>query len=176
MNLLKIKNICQEDGIGLKDLAVKIGMSEQNLHRCIKNNKITANDLEKIAGVLSVPINTFFENQTGNSNYADNIENSTLIQANESKVEYDSKNNDLRMRINDIEKINIFYKELTESLMNDITNVYVEIIEKFPDMQKFLANMGETKHFISRLNTILKLSENKTLYNKMFFDYFKNPY
>ncbi len=35
-------------------------MSEQNLHRCIRNNKIQAADLEKISLLLNVDIRIFF--------------------------------------------------------------------------------------------------------------------
>jgi hypothetical protein len=36
-------------------------MSEQNLYRCFRINKIQAEDLEKIAHSLQVSIETFFE-------------------------------------------------------------------------------------------------------------------
>ena len=45
---------------GLKKLAQDIDMSEANLHRCIKNNKIQADDLEKIAIKLNVDVRVFF--------------------------------------------------------------------------------------------------------------------
>lgn len=45
----------------MKKLALDIGMSEQNLHRCIRNNKIQAADLEKIAILLKVDVRIFFD-------------------------------------------------------------------------------------------------------------------
>lgn len=64
MNLLKIKELCEHKNGGLKRLAEEIGMSEQNLHRCINNNKIQAGDLEKIAHSFNVSISIFFEDQS----------------------------------------------------------------------------------------------------------------
>lgn len=61
MNLEAIKNFSEKRDGGLKKLAADIGMSEQNLHRCIRNNKIQAADLEKIALVLKVDIRIFFD-------------------------------------------------------------------------------------------------------------------
>lgn len=41
---------------GLRKLAVNAGMSEGNLHRCIRNNKIQAGNLEAISRLLGVDI------------------------------------------------------------------------------------------------------------------------
>lgn len=61
MNLELIKKFSEKRTGGLKKLAADVGMSEQNLHRCIRNNKIQAADLEKIALLLKVDIRTFFD-------------------------------------------------------------------------------------------------------------------
>lgn len=68
MNLLKIKELCGQKIGGLKRLAEEVGMSEQNLHRCININKIQAGDLEKIAEILDVDISVFFESQPPKDN------------------------------------------------------------------------------------------------------------
>jgi transcriptional regulator with XRE-family HTH domain len=61
MNLLKIKKISEEKGITLTLIAEKIDMSVQNLHKCIKGNRIEAGDLEKIAEVIGVSVTYFFD-------------------------------------------------------------------------------------------------------------------
>ncbi len=61
MNLQLIKNYCERRPGGLRQLAEEADMSEANLHRCIRNNKIQASDLEKLAILLQVPINVFFD-------------------------------------------------------------------------------------------------------------------
>lgn len=66
MNLQAIKNYCENREGGVKQLAKDIGMSEPNLHRCIRLNQIQAGDLERIAQVLKVNIAVFFDTQTPN--------------------------------------------------------------------------------------------------------------
>lgn len=68
MNLIKIRELCETKDGGVKRLAEEIGMSEQNLHRCITLNKIQAGELEKIANIFDVPIGYFFDKDAGNSN------------------------------------------------------------------------------------------------------------
>jgi transcriptional regulator with XRE-family HTH domain/DNA-binding Xre family transcriptional regulator len=60
MDLLTVKNLCENKPGGIKKLAEDIGMTEANLHRCIRLNKIQASDLEKIAQVLNVDVSVFF--------------------------------------------------------------------------------------------------------------------
>lgn len=61
MNLEVIRKLSENRDGGLKKLATDVGMSEQNLHRCIRNNKIQAADLEKIAFLLKADIRIFFD-------------------------------------------------------------------------------------------------------------------
>ena len=64
MNLEIIRRLSEKRSGGLKKLATDAGMSEQNLHRCIRNNKIQADDLEKIAILLKVDIRILFDGYT----------------------------------------------------------------------------------------------------------------
>lgn len=59
MNLEIVRKLSENRGGGLKKLAADVGMSEQNLHRCIRNNKIQAADLEKIAFLLKAAYEFF---------------------------------------------------------------------------------------------------------------------
>lgn len=63
MDLSIIKNKIEELQYkgGIKGLAESIGMTEQNLHRCVRENKIQAQDLEKIAMELNISILCFFD-------------------------------------------------------------------------------------------------------------------
>lgn len=63
MDLQVIKTLCEKRKGGLVKLASDIGMSVQNLHRCIRENKIQAQDLEKIARELNVPVSYFFDEE-----------------------------------------------------------------------------------------------------------------
>ena len=65
MYLRAIKTYCEKAGKTVKELAESIGMSEQNLHRCVRENKIQAQDLESIAKELHVSILEFFDEEVG---------------------------------------------------------------------------------------------------------------
>ena len=60
MNLQLIKTYSERYPGGLRKLAIDSGMSEGNLHRCIRLNKIQASDLEAISRLLCVDIGIFF--------------------------------------------------------------------------------------------------------------------
>lgn len=60
MNLQLIKQYSENYPGGLRKLAVDAGMSEANLHRCIRNNKIQAGDLKALSLRLNVEIDIFF--------------------------------------------------------------------------------------------------------------------
>lgn len=61
MNLQLIRDLSAGRVGGIRQLAIDAGMSEANLHRCIRNNKIQAGDLENLAKVLGVEIALFFD-------------------------------------------------------------------------------------------------------------------
>lgn len=61
MNLLAIRDLCKNNEVSIRSVAIHIGMSEQNLHRCIKVNKIEANDLYLVAQYFNVSIGYFFD-------------------------------------------------------------------------------------------------------------------
>lgn len=67
MNLERIKLLAENKRIPFKKIASDIGMSEGNLHRCVRENKIQASDLEKIADALKVPVSYFFDDADGSN-------------------------------------------------------------------------------------------------------------
>lgn len=60
MDYSLIKEICKEKGITLKDIALKIDMSEAGMYRAFANNTLKVEALEKIAKALDVPPSYFF--------------------------------------------------------------------------------------------------------------------
>jgi DNA-binding Xre family transcriptional regulator len=60
MNLIRIKSLAEKKNVSIRNLSQQIKMSEQNLHKCIRDNRMEAGELEKIAAYLNVPINYFF--------------------------------------------------------------------------------------------------------------------
>jgi transcriptional regulator with XRE-family HTH domain len=61
MRLHLIKEKVVKAGITLKELCKEVGMTYQNLNRCLRDNKISANHLEKISEILNVPVYIFFD-------------------------------------------------------------------------------------------------------------------
>lgn len=73
MNLQLIKRYGEHYPGGLRKLAFDAGMSESTLHRCIRINKIQANDLETISRLLNVGVEVFFtETQNAARTHANN--------------------------------------------------------------------------------------------------------
>ena len=72
MKLDEIRKLSINYPGGMRKLSSDIGMSEANLHRCVNKNRIQAEDLEKIAELLGVSIEIFFDRninkQTGKQN------------------------------------------------------------------------------------------------------------
>ena len=57
---LRIKDICREQGIMLKDLAKQLGLTEVGLSKSINGNP-TIGRLEEIATALGVPVTELFD-------------------------------------------------------------------------------------------------------------------
>lgn len=60
MDLERIRTIALKRPGGIKKLAFDVNMSDVNLFRCLRENSIKAQDLERIAKVLNVSIAEFF--------------------------------------------------------------------------------------------------------------------
>lgn len=72
MDLRLIKNEVEKQRFpgGIKGLAEAVGMTEQNLHRCVRENKIQAQDLEKISIQLKISIRDFFDEESKEIRFA----------------------------------------------------------------------------------------------------------
>lgn len=88
MNLEQIRNFSKKKDIPIWVIAEKIGMSEQNLHRNIRINKIDAEMLEKTAAVLEVPITIFFDGNVEliDSTNTNKFNNKTLLEIKENEI------------------------------------------------------------------------------------------
>jgi len=62
MDYQKIRDLCAEKGISIPQLAEKIGVSK-SFYISLKNETLNVSTLEKIAGVLDVPIGYFFHDE-----------------------------------------------------------------------------------------------------------------
>jgi transcriptional regulator with XRE-family HTH domain len=61
----KIKLEIEKSGIPIRQIALKIEMSEQNLYRIFKKDTIETKKVEQICDVLGLPISYFFSQYSG---------------------------------------------------------------------------------------------------------------
>ncbi|MGM9873189.1 MAG: helix-turn-helix domain-containing protein [Muribaculaceae bacterium] len=69
LQIIKLRVEARKFHGGIKGLAETVGMTEQNLHRCVRENKIQAQDLEKIAKALNVSVLEFFDEAQSQEEY-----------------------------------------------------------------------------------------------------------
>jgi len=100
MDLQKIREISEKRGKTIRTLALEINKSEQNIHRCIRENKISANDLEIIAKVLQVPISIFFSE----NKLSDDQKN---IFGDGNQVIVGSKNHNIKSNANSVQELEL---------------------------------------------------------------------
>lgn len=60
-NLQKIKELSRKKNISLKSIAEQIGVSEQGIHKMIREETMSAVVLEKITRILNVSVCIFFD-------------------------------------------------------------------------------------------------------------------
>ena len=59
----KIKSTIEGSGLSISEVARRIGTSYQNLNKIFKKDSIESKYLEKIANVLNIPIDVFFNKE-----------------------------------------------------------------------------------------------------------------
>lgn len=133
-------------------------------------------DSDKINNCVPVQYNIYFGDQHYNNNITKGVKNSKIIKSNDSNLNLNSNNQILSEKNDELKRNNYFCYEMTEALLDNITEIYVKIAEKSPEMKVFLEEQKETRRIMSQLNTLSKISDKKNLYNKKFFKYFDYPY
>lgn len=69
-NLSLIRSIAKERKITLKTLATQVGLTEQGLHKILRDNTTTITTIERIAQVLEVSPIVFFDERPAGSAHA----------------------------------------------------------------------------------------------------------
>ena len=169
-----IKKIAGQKKITLRELAERIKMSEAGLYYAFRNDSLKVKDLEKIAEILDVPFDKFFEK--GNIDVNQYGKNSNIIRTNEGSINYNIAGKKNKDTASEAEMMNQHYWTLIQNVMEEMTDVFVKIAERDPDMIDYLKEQREMQKFISQLNTMLTMTEGDFFYNKDFFKFFKNPY
>jgi len=119
--------------------------------------------------------NLFFVFQQFENNYNEKIINSTVIKSSDSKIRHNNCTQNLNDYDKELKKNNLYCHEMTESIMDSVTELCVLIADESPQVKSILQNHKETKRLLSKLNTLSKISENKTMFNNKFLEYFSGP-
>lgn len=102
----KIKEFAKEKNISIRQLCIKIGMTENGFSKALKNNTLKLNVLKKISSELEVSIHDFFEDD--NNDYYD---------------EYENLDNQIKNLQTAIRKYAILGKALIDFSYDDIRNI-----------------------------------------------------
>ena len=183
MNYIKIKHIAEEKNITFKSLCGEVGVTEAGLHQMIRNKSIKVDILEKISIVLKVPISHFFEDEkkifgdNNTVNIGSSVSESNNSNNNNNNTNYSEKTELLEAMgkiIKSLERNNNFYAELTSSLFSDISDLYIDLIEKHSDTKGLLKNHKTTKGILSRINTFKVISGEQLNLNDKFLEYIES--
>jgi transcriptional regulator with XRE-family HTH domain len=172
MQYNNIKELAQQKGITVRDIAFKIKMSEAGLYYAIRNNTLKVRDLEKIAGVLEVPVDVFF--QSGKSDmkqFGQYNKKSTIIQNQDGNINYNTE----KPTDDKVYSMDERYWMLLQNIVEEMTDIFVKIVERDPQILDYLKGQREIKKFINQLNSVITLSEQEFFYNEDFWKYFERP-
>ncbi len=181
--VLKIKGLVTKRKLTYEQFAVKIGKSKQTIVNYFNlRSKIDIYTLQNMAEVLEVPVSYFFESEKkiiGDNNTVNidsPISNSNNRNINNNNTNYSEKAELLEAMgkiVKNLELNNKFYTELASSLLSDISNLYVDLIEKYPETKEMLKKHETTKTIFARLNTYKLLSGEEYKLDEKFLEYIK---
>lgn len=115
-----IKKLCEQRGMKLTELASKIDMSYQNLHKTFKRNNIMIHDLLQIAKVLDVHPRIFFSDSETPQVLNDPFPgygNDDYIKCLEEIREISKENRELNKRIRELEEELLGHSRLSETMI-----------------------------------------------------------
>lgn len=68
INLLIVRDIARQKKISMRELARRVGVTEQGLQKIIRENSTKVDTLEAIAEALDVPVSIFFNDSSADAN------------------------------------------------------------------------------------------------------------
>lgn len=68
INLLIVRDIARQKKISMREIARRVGVTEQGLQKIIRENSTKVDTLEAIAQALDVPVSIFFSDSSAGAN------------------------------------------------------------------------------------------------------------
>jgi len=177
----KIKALLKSNKMTYQDLADAIGKSKPTVVNYFKGtSRIDIDTIETIANVLNVPVSYIFNEDTdikkikGNNNTIGIGTVNSHNKTNSNNVGSDIK--DKVTIIENLEKINNFYSDMVSSLFSDMSDLYVDLVEKNSENKELLNTHETTTRLFARMNTLKMFSGKDIELNKRFYKHFKNPF
>lgn len=106
-----------------------------------------------------------------NDNSIRKLENSTLIDNNGSNLKMSTQNN-IEDKVKVLEKNKLLCSYFNGCLIEDLTDLILEIVDDCPELIETVKNKRKTKSIISKLDTLSHVSDKKILINQDFLKYF----
>ncbi|MDR1542867.1 MAG: helix-turn-helix domain-containing protein [Prevotellaceae bacterium] len=130
-NLLKIRDLCKQKKITIRELSNRIGIGESALQSLIKNGSTSTLTLEKIARELEVSAGIFFDKPIGThlENVANNSKNPIVNTGNDVNNSFNSNHS---ITDEDIKTASLGYQQIILSYQNQMERL-INIIDKFDE-------------------------------------------
>lgn len=131
----KIRKKLVDHNMTIKDLCYKIGMSENGYAKMMKNESAKLSTLEKIAKVLDVPMQFFFDGEY-------NLNDSSINIATEGKASYKQDNSS--MKINNKQNhgtVNNNFEEnkyKSSTSQDDINKLLIATYERIKEKEEYI--------------------------------------
>jgi len=163
-----IKSLLKEKKSNAPELAKAIGKTKQSVYGYLEKPDIDTKVLRQIADFFYVPLSYFFAEKSE----SENMQNNTSQEGN---IDLSSDNKVMKALFKTVNTELMFFRELNASVIENMTELFIKIVDKDPEMKAFMSRQKEVKRFIAQLNTLITLKE-RIFYNEHFFEYFENPY
>lgn len=137
-NLQKIKDLAEDKGISIRDLAERVGIKENQIHVMCRTNSTRIDTLEKIAQVLNVSISEFFDDTTIGGHIIKGDHNQLNERGSHNNVNSSDNNAILKERVRALEVLVCEKDERIMTLKETIT-------EKDERIKELKERIGELK-------------------------------
>ena len=130
-NFKIIRDLCDKKNITIRDLATRVGIKENAVHKIIQNNSTNTTTIEEIARVFEVPVGLFFEETPTMSigDVSSNVANGSSVIGSNVKRNIKNVTHTLPITEDTIKTASLGYQQIIISYQNNMDRL-LNIIEK----------------------------------------------